>query len=43
MEEFFGTIKVEKYYLNRYETLEKLKNDISDYIRFYNEERLQKI
>ena len=42
MEGFFGTIKVEKYYLNRYESLEKLKNDISDYIRFYNEERLQK-
>ncbi len=26
MEKFFGTIKVEKYYLNRYEILEKLKN-----------------
>lgn len=42
MEGFFGTIKVEKYYLNRYDTLEELKNDISDYVRFYNEERLQK-
>lgn len=42
MEGFFGTIKVEKYYLNRYNTLEELKNDISEYIRFYNEERLQK-
>ena len=42
MEGFFGNIKSEKYYLNNYETLEELKNDISDYIRFYNEERLQK-
>ena len=42
MEGFFGNIKVEKYYLNRSNTLEELKNDISDYIRFYNEERLQK-
>ncbi|XTA53917.1 IS3 family transposase (plasmid) [Fusobacterium sp. SB021] len=40
MEGFFGNIKSEKYYLNNYETLEELKNDISDYIRFYNEKRL---
>ncbi len=42
MEGFFGTIKVERYYLNKYYTLKELKNDISDYIRFYDEERLQK-
>lgn len=42
MEGFFGTIKVEKYYLNKYTTLDDLKNDIKEYIRFYNEERLQK-
>ena len=39
---FFGTIKVEKYYLNKYNTLYDLKNDIKEYIRFYDEERLQK-
>lgn len=42
MEGFFGIIKVEKYYLNKYDTLDDLKNDIKEYIRFYNEERLQK-
>lgn len=42
MEGFFGNIKVEKYYLKKYETLCELKNDISEYIRFYNEERLQR-
>lgn len=42
MEGFFGTIKLEKYYLNKYNTLYDLKNDIKEYIRFYDEERLQK-
>ena len=42
MERFFGIIKVEKYYLNKYTTLGDLKNDIKEYIMFYNEERLQK-
>ncbi|MBS5038684.1 MAG: integrase core domain-containing protein, partial [Fusobacterium sp.] len=42
MEGFFGTIKVEKYYLNKYTTLDDLKNEIKEYIRFYNEERLQR-
>ena len=42
MEGVFGTIKVEKYYLNKYDTLDDSKNDIKEYIRFYNEERLQK-
>lgn len=37
MEVFFGNIKVEKYYLNKYKTLDNLKHDISEYIRFYNE------
>ena len=42
MEGFFGTIKVEKYYLNKYATLDDLKNDIKEYIKFYNKKRLQK-
>ena len=42
MEGFFGTIKVEKYYLNKYTTLDDLKNYIKEYIRFYDEEKLQK-
>ena len=42
MEAFWGTLKSEKYYLNKYSTFEELKNDIEEYIRFYNYERLQK-
>lgn len=42
MEGLFGNIKVEKYYLKKYTTLSELEKDISEYIKFYNEERLQK-
>jgi putative transposase len=41
MESFWGTLKCEKYYLNSYSTFEELQKDIDDYIRFYNNERLQ--
>lgn len=42
MESFWGTLKCEKYYLNKYQTFEELKKDIEDYIHFYNNARLQK-
>jgi putative transposase len=42
MEAFWGTLKSEKYYLNKYSTFEELKKDIEGYIKFYNYERLQK-
>ena len=42
MEGFFGNIKAEKYYLKKYNNLRDLEEDIRDYIRFYNEERLQR-
>lgn len=42
MEVFFGNIKSEKYYLEKYSNLIELESDISDYIKFYNEDRLQK-
>lgn len=42
MEGFFGNIKSEKYYLKKYSTLDELEREISDYIKFYNEDRLQK-
>ncbi|MFP5116490.1 IS3 family transposase [Bacillaceae bacterium C204] len=42
MEAFWGTLKCEKYYLNKYSTFEELKKDIEEYIKFYNYERLQK-
>lgn len=42
MEGFWGILKCEKYYLNRYDTLEELCKAIDDYIEFYNFRRLQK-
>jgi len=42
MEGFFGIIKCEKYYLNKYSTFEELKKAIDDYMYFYNHERIQK-
>ncbi|WP_432806324.1 IS3 family transposase [Lederbergia citrisecunda] len=42
MESFWGTLKCEKYYLDKYETFEDLSKAINEYIRFYNHERYQK-
>ena len=42
MEGFFGILKSERYHLKKYSNYEELKNDIEDYINFYNNERLQK-
>lgn len=42
MEGYWDILKSEKYYLNKYSTFEELKNDIDEYIYFYNYERLQK-
>ena len=41
MEGFFGIIKSEMYHLNKYNDIEVLKNDIDNYISFYNNERYQ--
>ena len=41
IEAFWGTLKVEKYYLHKFETYEELKNAIDAYIKFYNNERYQ--
>ncbi|WP_462405254.1 IS3 family transposase [Gracilibacillus sp. Marseille-QA3620] len=41
IEAFWGTLKVEKYYLHKYETYEALKHAIDQYIKFYNNERYQ--
>lgn len=42
MEGFWGILKCEKYYLNKYNTYEELCNAIDEYIIFYNTKRLQK-
>lgn len=39
MELFWGILKCEKYYLNKYETLDELEKAINEYIYFYNHER----
>lgn len=41
MESFWGTLKSEKYYLEKYETFEKLSAAIDEYIHFYNHDRYQ--
>ncbi|OZM56050.1 IS3 family transposase [Lottiidibacillus patelloidae] len=42
MESFWGTLKCEKYYLNKYNTYEELTTAIDEYMHFYNYERYQK-
>ena len=41
MEAFWGTIKVEMYYLQRFDDYESLKTSIENYIAFYNNRRYQ--
>jgi transposase InsO family protein len=42
MESFWGTLKSEKYYLDKYETFDELCGAIDEYIYFYNHKRYQK-
>lgn len=42
MEGFWGIIKSEMYYLQKFHTYEELKQAIDEYIEFYNMKRLQK-
>lgn len=41
IEAFWGTLKTEKYYLNKYDTYEALELAIDTYISFYNNVRYQ--
>lgn len=41
MEGFWGTLKSEQYYLNKYYSIDSLKTAIEEYIDFYNTKRLQ--
>lgn len=41
IESFWGTLKVEKYYLYKFDSFEALKHAIDTYITFYNNERFQ--
>lgn len=41
MESFFGTLKAEYFYLNRFESIAQLERGIEDYIHYYNHERIK--
>jgi putative transposase len=41
IENFFGTIKSEMFYLKKYTSVEELKNDIKEYIKYYNNDRIK--
>lgn len=41
MESFFGTLKAEFFYLNKFDNLDELEVDIKDYIRYYNHDRIK--
>lgn len=40
VENFFGTLKSELYYLKKYRSVKELKKDIEEYIHYYNKERI---
>ena len=41
VENFFGTLKSEMFYLKKYLSVEALKNDIDEYINYYNNDRIR--
>lgn len=41
MENFFGTLKSELFYLNKYESINHLKKEINGYIKYYNHDRIK--
>lgn len=40
VENFFGTLKSELYYLKKYRSVKELRKDIEGYIQYYNKERI---
>ncbi len=41
IENFFGIIKSELFYLKKYKSISELKKEIKDYINYYNNERIK--
>lgn len=41
IENFFGILKSELFYLNKYKSITQLKKDIKEYIKYYNNERIK--
>ena len=41
IESFFGTLKSEMFYLQRFESISELEQEIKKYIRYYNHDRIK--
>ena len=41
MESFFGTLKAEFFYLNKFDSIQELEAGIKEYIHYYNHERIR--
>ncbi len=41
IENFFGTLKSELFYLNKYRSIDQLKKEIDEYIIYYNNDRIK--
>jgi len=41
IENFFGTLKSELFYITKFKTIEQLKTEIKQYINYYNNERIK--
>ncbi|MBD1431165.1 IS3 family transposase, partial [Sphingobacterium litopenaei] len=41
IENFFGTLKAEMFYLQKFESIEELKKEIINYINYYNKVRIK--
>jgi putative transposase len=41
MESFFGVLKSEYYYLNKFKSVEELEKGLATYIRYYNHDRIK--
>ncbi|OWK68862.1 IS3 family transposase [Pedobacter sp. AJM] len=41
IENFFGIIKSEMFYLKKYTSVDELKKDITEYIEYHNKDRIK--
>jgi putative transposase len=41
MESFFGVLKSEFFYLNKFDSVDALRDGLSDYIHYYNHDRIK--
>jgi putative transposase len=41
MESFFGVLKTEFFYLNKFDSIDALRDGLADYIHYYNHDRIK--